>query len=258
MPSDSRTQAARYYDLTPFPDDLPFYEKLIPSPQASLLELGCGTGRILVPLAERCGFACGLDISPAMLEVCRRRADEARLPPGRIETQRGDISSFRLGRRFDLIIAPFRVFQALETDAEVDACLRCIADHLDPQGTCVLSMFNPKWPREQLPRAWRQEEEVEEWQLALPGGDRLICSSIRQNLDPENLVIYPDMVYRLFRDGRMIDHFIEPIAMRCWYADEILALLVDRGFCIRRTWGGYHGETFGEGPELLVQFGLAE
>ncbi len=258
MPSDAQAHVARYYDLQPFAEDLPFYERLLPDPEASVLELGCGTGRVLVPLARQCGFIQGLDLSPAMLEVCRERLVQAGLPDGRAIVERGDISAFRLGRRFDLIIAPFRVFQALETDPEVVACLRSIADHLAPGGTGVLSMFQPNLPSEEMARGWRREEEVPEWEATLPGGDRLTCSSLRQSLEPDNLVLYPDLIYRRFQGGRMVDHCVQPISMRCWYPQQILALLRDRGFRIVDSWGGYDGEVFGDGPELVVQFSLAE
>jgi tRNA G46 methylase TrmB len=56
--------AARYYDLIPEnPDDVPFYQQEFPSAQARFLELGCGTGRILVPLAETCSRILGVDVS---------------------------------------------------------------------------------------------------------------------------------------------------------------------------------------------------
>ncbi len=256
MPSDTRSQAARYYDLQPFHDDLPFYERLIPSPAAAVLELGCGTGRILVPLAGHCGYMHGLDLSPAMLEICRSRAERAGLPRDRYSIERGDASSFRLDRSFDLIIAPFRVFQALETDPEVEGCLRCIAAHLAENGSCVLSMFNPVRSWNELLRGWRREEEVPEWEATLPGGERIVCSSLCQNLEPQKQVLYPDLVYRRFQGDRVIEHFVQPISMRCWYPDEIQTLLEERGFRLVSKWGGYRGEAYGEGPELILQFAL--
>ena len=60
MPLDIRQEAARYYDLNPeVPNDLPFYEEMIPADDARILELGCGTGRVLVSLVEKCGFILG-------------------------------------------------------------------------------------------------------------------------------------------------------------------------------------------------------
>ena len=63
MSTDTRAEAAKYYDLSPnTPADVPFYQGRIPSPEACVLELGCGTGRVLVPLTPRCGHIHGLDL----------------------------------------------------------------------------------------------------------------------------------------------------------------------------------------------------
>lgn len=78
MAPDIRSRAAEYYDLNPnAPADVPFYKKLVPSPRASVLELGCGTGRVLVPLAEACAYIHGVDLSEAMVAVCRRKVADA-------------------------------------------------------------------------------------------------------------------------------------------------------------------------------------
>ncbi|MCG2768973.1 MAG: class I SAM-dependent methyltransferase [Anaerolineae bacterium] len=114
---DIRSEAASYYDLSPqHPKDIPFYEDRIPSPDASILELGCGTGRVLVPLAASCGYIHGLDLSEAMIAVCLRRLREAGTEPGKACAEVGDITDFSLGWRFDLITAPFRVLQNIETE----------------------------------------------------------------------------------------------------------------------------------------------
>ena len=76
MKADIRAEAARFYDYNPnLPNDVPFYEALVPSQDASVLELGCGTGRVTVPLAARCGKLVGLDRSPAMIDVSLDLAD---------------------------------------------------------------------------------------------------------------------------------------------------------------------------------------
>ena len=57
MQNDIRAEAAKYYDVNPeIPDDIAFYQARLPSSDASVLELGCGTGRVLLPLAVSCGF----------------------------------------------------------------------------------------------------------------------------------------------------------------------------------------------------------
>ena len=98
------------------------------------LELGCGTGRVLFPLAAACGSIYGLERSPAMLARCLQKLQAAGLPPTKARAELGDITHFALGRRFDLIIAPYRVFQLLDTEAQVEGLFRCMRAHLAPGG----------------------------------------------------------------------------------------------------------------------------
>ena len=79
MSEDIRAEAAQYYDVNPtIPDDLAFYQARLPSSDAAVLELGCGTGRVLLPLAATCGFIHGIDRSQAMLARCLQKCRRQR------------------------------------------------------------------------------------------------------------------------------------------------------------------------------------
>ena len=141
---DGREAVARYYDLAPHhPNDVPFYIDRIRTPDARVLELGCGTGRVSVPLAGHCAFLHGIDNSESMLAAFRMKLKEAGLGPPRVEVSHEDVADFDLGAEFDLIIAPFRVVQNLETDAQLQGLFHCIRRHLAPFGRCVLNVFRP-------------------------------------------------------------------------------------------------------------------
>ena len=153
MSIDIRLEAARFYDNNPgTPDDLPFYQALLPSPDCSILELGCGTGRVMLPLIPCCHNILGIDNSSAMLSICRQKLAASAIPLHKAQVVEGDITGFTLGRKFDFIIAPFRVLQNLETDAEVDGLFRCIHQHLAPHGTCILNVFQPMYDLDTLRR----------------------------------------------------------------------------------------------------------
>ena len=93
MHEDIRAEAAKYYDVNPtIPDDRAFYQARLPSPDATVLELGCGTGRVLLPLAGACGFIQGIDRSPAMLARCLQKVQAAGLPPTKAWAELGDIT----------------------------------------------------------------------------------------------------------------------------------------------------------------------
>lgn len=164
MSTDIRSKAARYYDYNPdFPKDVSFYEENTPSQYANVLELGCGTGRVTIPLSGHCKKIHGIDLSEAMVAICREKLDKQRIPTSKIIVEVGDIADFESKQKFDLIIAPFRVFQNLETDDAVKLFFDCVRKHLAPGGTCILNVFNPYKDRETLQREWCSESETLSW-----------------------------------------------------------------------------------------------
>ncbi len=254
MRTDIPENAARYYDLSPEdPDDVPFYQQRIPSPQARVLELGCGTGRVLVPLAEKCRHILGVDVSEAMLARCRRKLAERRLLSSSAEVRQGDITDIALGEEFDLIIAPYRVFQTLETDREVSGYFTTIRDHLAPGGTAILTVLRPSLDADRMRREWVTDHERFRWEVPFEGG-RVTLHNRRARMDRERLVLYPELVYRRYEADQLVDEAVLEIALRCYYPEELLSLIADHGFRIVNRWGGYAGEPYGEGPELIVEF----
>jgi SAM-dependent methyltransferase len=254
MKVDIRSEAAKYYDLNPnFPPDVPFYQALIPSPRAVVLELGCGTGRVTIPLARQCRFLRGLDLSPAMIQLCRTKLAKANIPPHQAFVSEGDITNFDFGQHFDLILAPFRVLQNLETDAEVHGLFSCIGKHLAPGGTCVLNVFRPFYAPNELRERWLASGERLNWEVPR-GSGTVTCYDRRWQLDEQRLVLYPDLVYRCYEGTTLVEEVVLHLVMRCYYPETFEKVITAHGFRIMKRWGGYAGEAYGEGPELVVQF----
>ena len=144
------------------------------------LELGCGTGRVLVPPARAGATITGVDASSQMLTVCRcnvaAQSDDVR---ERVTLAAGALESFALGRRFSLITIPFRPFQYLLGVEDQLACLSRVKEHLNDDGRLILDVFDPdpsKLTGENLGQERTEEEPVE-----LPDGSRLVRS---QRIDP--------------------------------------------------------------------------
>jgi SAM-dependent methyltransferase len=126
-------------------DDVPFYVDLAREAAASglpVLELGCGTGRVTIPIARAGVEVVGLDSSPAMLGIARRKAAAVGADVTWVE---GDMRDFALDQRFGLVIIPFRSFLHLLTDADQEACLACVRRHLIPGGRFALNFFVPRF-----------------------------------------------------------------------------------------------------------------
>jgi hypothetical protein len=174
----------------------------------------------------------------------------------KIRLEVGDISSFDLEKRFDFIIAPFRVLQNLDSDAEVDGLFRCVEAHLEPAGRCILNTFHPNRDPEAMRTEWVSDQENLAWEVEAADG-RVACYDRRARIDAERLVLYPELVYRRFQGDDLVEEAVLRIAMRCYYPDDLTSLIESHGFEIVERWGGYSGEAYGEGNELVVEFGIA-
>jgi len=254
MPADFREEVARYYEYDPRqPGDIEFYRELIPSAQSTILELGCGTGRVLIPLASHCAHITGVDISEPMLALCRRKLQASKIPRSRAKIKLGDITALVLEQKFDLIIAPFRVFQNLKRDEEVTGLFRTVKSHLSDAGSCILNAFRPFLDREAMATQWACEGENLHWETPTEDG-RIALYDRRSRIDAERQIIYPVLAYRRYRGDVLEDEVIHEIALRYYYPDQLEELIAAHGFKIVNRWGGYAGEPYGEGPELLIQF----
>jgi SAM-dependent methyltransferase len=250
---DIRKEAAAYYDYgsPPF-DDLAFYKEHIPSPNATILELGCGTGRVLTRLSDLCGSIHGIDISDSMLAICREKLSKAGIPPEKARVETGDITNLDLGKRFDLIIAPYRVFQNLETDMQVDGFFRSVGKHLAPNGSCILNVFHP-WSVERIQEMWGTGLEHSFGEAPVPGG-RITRHALGKGLDLTKQILYPELIYRRYEGDCLVDETRLKICMRYYYPEQFEKLVTDHGFTITGRWGGYKGEPYGQGQELVLQF----
>ena len=122
------------------------------SPTASsLLELGCGTGAVLCGLSA-VGSLVGMDISPKMLDIAR-----ARLPG--VQFMQGDISSFDLGRRFDVIVCTYDVLNHLVEFNRWISCFACTCKHLTEGGLFIFDINTVG----QLNRMAREQPRVYEF-----------------------------------------------------------------------------------------------
>src|SRR4029434_7950122 len=99
----------------------------------------------------------------AMLARCLQKLQAAAIPPTKARVELGDITHFALGRTFDLIIAPYRVFQLLDTEAQVDGLFQCVRAHPAPEGTCILNVFHPQGGFESIQQAWESMTERRRW-----------------------------------------------------------------------------------------------
>jgi SAM-dependent methyltransferase len=152
--------------------DLPLWEELA---ERSVLDLGCGAGRVALHLARRGHTVRGLDTDPALVAAFNDRA--RRLPA---DAAVGDARAFELGAEFGLVLAPMQLVQLFEGAEQRIRCLRHVAAHLAPGGRAafaiVESMPEPVDSASPLP----DTREVEGWVFSsLPVDARVAGGTIR-------------------------------------------------------------------------------
>lgn len=133
---------ARLYDRL-FPGAeraVDFYRAEADRQGGSVLELGCGTGNKLIPIASDGRPCVGLELSPNMLAEARRKAEARGVE---LEWVQGDMREFDLGRTFDLVIIAANSLLHLHEVRDLVDCFRSVRRHLAPGGRLVFDVFNP-------------------------------------------------------------------------------------------------------------------
>ena len=123
--------------------DIPFYVEEARRSGGPVLELGCGTGRVALPIARAGIETVGLDVSPKMLDAARRKAAELTENDGPLLLLQRDMRELALDRAFGLVIVPFNGFLSLLSVEDQVRTLSRVRDHLAPDGRLVFDIFVP-------------------------------------------------------------------------------------------------------------------
>jgi SAM-dependent methyltransferase len=252
--ADDYEACAEFYDLIPLyrmRRDAPFYVELAGRAPGAVLELGCGTGRIALPVARAGAKLTGLDASPAMLGIFRRKlASEPREIASRIKLVLGDMRHFDLGERFALITTPFRSFQHMLTVEDQKACLACVRRHLAPGGRFVLDLAAPNFS---LLASQRIGEVFEDADFTDPAtGDRIIRSWKYVEILRHRQVNVVEFTYRRIGTGGAERSISHRVAIRYFFRFEVEHLLALCGFRVEEMFSDYDFSPFDGTREMIT------
>ncbi len=135
-----------YYDLLwgDKQEDVPFYLDMAKETGGPVCELGCGTGRLVLPLARNGLDVTGIDMSQAMLDKLQAKLDkEPREVQARIALKCADMRDCRFSQKFKLVFCAFSSFLHLLTTDDQLACLASVREYLADDGRLVLNVFTP-------------------------------------------------------------------------------------------------------------------
>jgi SAM-dependent methyltransferase len=250
-PSDTYAAEARIYDslsagLTT--EDLPFYLDSAKISGGPVLELACGTGRILVPVLAALGAGAGVDASPSMIDQARQKAQALGLADN-IRLEVDDIRTVDLRERYPLVMIPYSSLFQLATEDDLITTLRCAKRHLAPDGKVVTDVFVPNLAAMQARhdrttfvaevehpdtamRAVVWDHTVYAWARRL-----VIRRRIYETLDGQGLV--------LSRQHSRLDIYFR-------HPPEMLAAFENAGLTVIDTYGDFDRRPFDDGATRLI------
>jgi SAM-dependent methyltransferase len=245
---------ADYYDESPVvktrTQDVAFYREAAREYGDPILELGCGTGRITMALAEAGKRVTGLDLSERMLERAVKKRAALRVEEReRLHLIQGDMTKFDLGEKFLLIIIPFRPLQHLLEVKQQIACLECVRKHLRPSGRLILDVFQTDAERMHDPIHMR-ESIITEYKTS-DGRQVRISERLAafHRAEQRNDV---EMIFSVEHPGGRKERLVFAWPLRYFFRYEVEHLLARCGFRVKAEYGNFDRTAIrDESPEMI-------
>jgi SAM-dependent methyltransferase len=224
--------------------DIQYYVNAAREAGGPVLEIGCGSGRVLIPTARAGIEIVGVDASESMLAICRTRLDaEPKDVQLRAWLVHQDMRDFDLRRKFRLVTIPFRPFQHLTTVEDQIACLTLVHRHLTDGGRLILDVFNPSV--EALAKEDIGRERGDEVEFTTHDGRRVVRRNKVIARDIANQVNHIELLYRVTHvDGRQ-ETLVHAFEMRYLFRFELEHLLTRCGFTVEHVYSDFDKNPFG-------------
>lgn len=223
--------------------DVPFWRNVASDARGPVLELGCGTGRVSLPLVRAGVSLVGIDRSAPMLARLRSRR-LARASRDELKIVRGDIRALPFAAQsFSMVLAPYGILQSLLGDADLKATLDAVARVLEPGGLFGIDLV-PDVPN------WREYRNRVQLRGRAAGGARLtLIESVRQDRR-RRLTTFEQRYVR--RTGtRVTEHRFE-LTFRTLSVEQMTRRLARAGFRLDAVLGDYRGRAWDERAEVWL------
>jgi SAM-dependent methyltransferase len=244
-------QLASLYDVFAFDGDLPLYLELAREQGRRVLEVACGSGRVLVPLV-RAGFdVVGIDVSPHMLELARAKLDTPPTPAGRARFVQADMREFHVEpAEFDVAISAVKSLAYLTERDDQLRCLQTIAAHLRPGGLLAIDFLHPRPDWVGAAQGSMQDDllqHVPDRGFTLSRVESVVSTDLARQIR----VIRS--AYEVVDDrGNVVTKRFVEWPYRWTYRFEAEHLLERAGFRIQSVYGGYGREPFTSDSRAMV------
>jgi SAM-dependent methyltransferase len=249
MEKGSYDSMVRFYEMEhrTFREDLALYQGFAERCGGPLLELGCGTGRLLIPLAQAGFEVTGVDRSAPMLACARQKLASLPHPvASKISLIQGDMRAIHLREQFPLILIALNTFVHLLTRQDQQRTLAAVTRHLSAAGRLIVDVANPALlailPEPlTLHRRWEDGERGETIV-------KLASTHFDAASQLEELVLMYDVIDA---HGR-VTRSVHPFTLRCTYRHEMELLLEQAGLRTEACYGSYELDSYRTQSERMI------
>ena len=231
--------------------DQAFIQTLLESNPGPALDVGCGTGRLLLRYLAAGLEVDGVDTSADMLAICRQKAEARGLNPTLVQQAMQDL---HLPRKYRVIYIPCGTFCLIIDRDDAMEALHRMYEHLEPGGLLVFNLFWPYKESEPLSEAEKVEGGIwtPMWTNTLPDGREVVQSFKRLRVDRAEQVMNAHRRYQLMQDGQLVHEEIFAADERWYYKHEVVLMLEKAGFGDVQVTGDWTDQPFAEPQTSMV------
>lgn len=232
-------------------DDLPFYLNLAKQTGGPVLELACGTGRVLLPIARQGIAIHGVDNSvPMLAELEKKLEREPKDVRELVSTVHADIRSFRSNQRYPLVTIPFRPMQHMYTVQDQINTLKTAAFHLEPEGVLAFDVFYPKY--EMIFSGI--ESEILDFEWTPQANPDIIMRRFfkKHTVDKIGQTFTASFIYRTYREGKLVKEGTEPLKMSWYTYPHLRALFLLAGLEVKEEYGSFDLTPLDNNAEQMI------
>lgn len=240
---------AHYYDLfySDFTEDIQMYMGFAQRCESPLLELACGTGRVLLPLARAGYDMTGLDVSPVMLDIASAKVETEQLG-SKVRLVQSDMREFSLGCRYNMAYVPLNSFMHLVTVEDHLSALRCIRRHLNPDGLLVIDLFNPDQGTLTDCYGYVTLEKT----MTDPNTGVTVQLFNSRRLDTASQIQEITFIIDEIGPDGTVRRVLFPFKMRYFFCQEKKLLLEKAGFEVVNVYGSYDLDIFDSNSDKMI------
>lgn len=242
---------ARYYDEAygskPMLQDITMFKEFARKFGGPVLEIGCGTGRVLVPIAQMGIEIDGIDLSEPMLSVLRSKLKKEEI---KSHVQHGDMRSFRLEKKYNLVTIPFRSMQHMISCADKLMALQTAKEHLLPDGRLIFDVAFPNY--DALNSGFGQEYLDSEWKSDSENGRITRMFFRRDGYRKIDQVMLGTLLFRVYENEKVVKEEQQKLEMHFFSLPELEGYFKATGLAVENSYGSYSLQPIDENSSQMI------